>query len=158
MCAQTYIKRRRQGKEWRHYLLQLTSSSVLSGHSLNAWKLLILSNSVISVPFTGTNAKHGLRCKACKMSIHHKCADSIGQQRCMGKLVSERLKAASAARSINFACWCQFPCVPDPLAAIELVRWQDSHQVASLRGEKPSQVLPYSQFGQLLLLKNLNKN
>ncbi|KAK4826263.1 hypothetical protein QYF61_006710 [Mycteria americana] len=36
--------------------------------------------------FTGTNAKHGLRCKACKMSIHHKCVDSIGQQRCMGKL------------------------------------------------------------------------
>ncbi|NWW46223.1 STAC protein, partial [Pedionomus torquatus] len=34
----------------------------------------------------GINAKHGLRCKACKMSIHHKCADSIGQQRCMGKL------------------------------------------------------------------------
>ncbi|NWY40291.1 STAC protein, partial [Sylvia atricapilla] len=34
----------------------------------------------------GTNAKHGLRCKACKMSIHHKCADSIAQQRCMGKL------------------------------------------------------------------------
>ncbi|KAM9025373.1 SH3 and cysteine-rich domain-containing protein isoform 3-T3 [Ara ararauna] len=34
----------------------------------------------------GTTAKHGLRCKACKMSIHHKCADSIGQQRCMGKL------------------------------------------------------------------------
>ncbi|NXB42960.1 STAC protein, partial [Leucopsar rothschildi] len=34
----------------------------------------------------GTNAKHGLRCKACKMSIHHKCADSIRQQRCMGKL------------------------------------------------------------------------
>ncbi|NXM37614.1 STAC protein, partial [Gymnorhina tibicen] len=34
----------------------------------------------------GMNAKHGLRCKACKMSIHHKCADSIGQQRCMGKL------------------------------------------------------------------------
>ncbi|MBN3318328.1 STAC protein, partial [Atractosteus spatula] len=34
----------------------------------------------------GTNAKHGLRCKACKMSIHHKCADGVGQQRCMGKL------------------------------------------------------------------------
>ncbi|XP_054847588.1 SH3 and cysteine-rich domain-containing protein [Eublepharis macularius] len=34
----------------------------------------------------GTNAKHGLRCKACKLSIHHKCAESIGQQRCMGKL------------------------------------------------------------------------
>uniref|UniRef100_A0A8B9PJD4 SH3 and cysteine-rich domain-containing protein n=1 Tax=Apteryx owenii TaxID=8824 RepID=A0A8B9PJD4_APTOW len=34
----------------------------------------------------GTNTKHGLRCKACKMSIHHKCTDSIGQQRCMGKL------------------------------------------------------------------------
>ncbi|XP_060637659.2 SH3 and cysteine-rich domain-containing protein isoform X2 [Anolis sagrei] len=34
----------------------------------------------------GTNAKHGLRCKACKLSIHHRCAESIGQQRCMGKL------------------------------------------------------------------------
>ncbi|XP_026535310.1 SH3 and cysteine-rich domain-containing protein [Notechis scutatus] len=34
----------------------------------------------------GTNAKHGLRCKACKLSIHHKCAESTGQQRCMGKL------------------------------------------------------------------------
>ncbi|RXM27561.1 SH3 and cysteine-rich domain-containing protein [Acipenser ruthenus] len=34
----------------------------------------------------GTNAKHGLRCKACKMSIHYKCADGMGQQRCMGKL------------------------------------------------------------------------
>ncbi|XP_060542066.1 SH3 and cysteine-rich domain-containing protein isoform X3 [Pantherophis guttatus] len=34
----------------------------------------------------GTNAKHGLRCKACKLSIHHKCAENTGQQRCMGKL------------------------------------------------------------------------
>nr|XP_021522272.1 SH3 and cysteine-rich domain-containing protein [Aotus nancymaae] len=34
----------------------------------------------------GTNAKHGLRCKACKMSIHHKCADGLSPQRCMGKL------------------------------------------------------------------------
>ncbi|KPP63885.1 hypothetical protein Z043_117807 [Scleropages formosus] len=34
----------------------------------------------------GTTAKHGLRCKACKMSIHHKCMDGVGQQRCMGKL------------------------------------------------------------------------
>ncbi|XP_029445564.1 SH3 and cysteine-rich domain-containing protein-like [Rhinatrema bivittatum] len=34
----------------------------------------------------GMNAKHGLRCKDCKMSIHHRCADSIGQQHCMGKL------------------------------------------------------------------------
>nr|XP_033786348.1 SH3 and cysteine-rich domain-containing protein isoform X2 [Geotrypetes seraphini] len=34
----------------------------------------------------GTNAKHGLRCKACKMSIHHRCAESTGQQHCMGKL------------------------------------------------------------------------
>lgn len=36
---------------------------------------------------TGTNAKHGLRCKACKMSIHHKCMDGLAPQRCMGKLV-----------------------------------------------------------------------
>ncbi|XP_013011963.1 SH3 and cysteine-rich domain-containing protein isoform X2 [Cavia porcellus] len=34
----------------------------------------------------GTNAKHGLRCKACKMSIHHKCTDGLALQRCMGKL------------------------------------------------------------------------
>ncbi|XP_070095045.1 SH3 and cysteine-rich domain-containing protein isoform X1 [Equus caballus] len=34
----------------------------------------------------GTNAKHGLRCKACKMSIHHKCMDGLASQRCMGKL------------------------------------------------------------------------
>ncbi|ELK33339.1 SH3 and cysteine-rich domain-containing protein [Myotis davidii] len=34
----------------------------------------------------GTNAKHGLRCKACKMSIHHKCMDGLAPQRCMGKL------------------------------------------------------------------------
>lgn len=34
----------------------------------------------------GTNAKHGLRCKACKMSIHHKCTEGLAPQRCMGKL------------------------------------------------------------------------
>ncbi|XP_068940546.1 SH3 and cysteine-rich domain-containing protein [Petaurus breviceps papuanus] len=34
----------------------------------------------------GGNAKQGLRCKACKMSLHHKCADGLGPQRCMGKL------------------------------------------------------------------------
>ncbi|XP_060036545.1 SH3 and cysteine-rich domain-containing protein isoform X1 [Erinaceus europaeus] len=34
----------------------------------------------------GANAKHGLRCKACKMSIHHKCTDGLAPQRCMGKL------------------------------------------------------------------------
>lgn len=36
----------------------------------------------------GNTAKHGLRCKACKMSLHHKCENRVGmQQRCMGKLV-----------------------------------------------------------------------
>ncbi|XP_055489414.1 SH3 and cysteine-rich domain-containing protein [Leucoraja erinacea] len=34
----------------------------------------------------GTKAKLGLRCKACKMSIHHKCIDAVEQYRCMGKL------------------------------------------------------------------------
>eukprot|EP00066_Takifugu_rubripes_P027032 XP_011616298.1 PREDICTED: SH3 and cysteine-rich domain-containing protein isoform X2 [Takifugu rubripes] len=35
----------------------------------------------------GNTAKHGLRCKACKMSLHHKCENRVGmQQRCMGKL------------------------------------------------------------------------
>ncbi|XP_026142576.1 SH3 and cysteine-rich domain-containing protein-like [Carassius auratus] len=37
----------------------------------------------------GTNAKLGLRCKACKMGIHNKCLDRVGQQRCMGKLTSD---------------------------------------------------------------------
>ncbi|KAK1793048.1 hypothetical protein P4O66_011394 [Electrophorus voltai] len=36
----------------------------------------------------GPNAKLGLRCKACKRGIHHKCLDGVGQQRCMGKLKS----------------------------------------------------------------------
>ncbi|CAH6777501.1 Stac [Phodopus roborovskii] len=39
-----------------------------------------------AVCLTGTHAKHGLRCGACKMSIHHKCADGLAPQRCMGKL------------------------------------------------------------------------
>uniref|UniRef100_A0A667WX72 SH3 and cysteine rich domain n=1 Tax=Myripristis murdjan TaxID=586833 RepID=A0A667WX72_9TELE len=34
----------------------------------------------------GTADDHGLRCKACKMSLHHKCENGVGQQRCMGKL------------------------------------------------------------------------
>jgi len=69
------------------------------------------------VHFTGTNAKHGLRCKACKMSIHHKCADSIGQQRCMGKLVSEQLRAASAVGGTGL--WGRhLLSVPDPLTGI----------------------------------------
>ncbi|XP_061599207.1 SH3 and cysteine-rich domain-containing protein isoform X2 [Cololabis saira] len=34
----------------------------------------------------GNTAKHGLRCKACKMSLHHKCENGVGTQRCMGKL------------------------------------------------------------------------
>ncbi|KAA0711137.1 SH3 and cysteine-rich domain-containing protein [Triplophysa tibetana] len=34
----------------------------------------------------GPNAKLGLRCKACKMGIHHKCLDRVGQQKCNGKL------------------------------------------------------------------------
>ncbi|XP_038823287.1 SH3 and cysteine-rich domain-containing protein-like [Salvelinus namaycush] len=34
----------------------------------------------------GNTAKHGLRCKACKMSIHHKCEKGVGSQRCQGKL------------------------------------------------------------------------
>ncbi|XP_028981163.1 SH3 and cysteine-rich domain-containing protein isoform X2 [Esox lucius] len=38
------------------------------------------------VMLAGNTAKHGLRCKACKMSIHHKCEKGVGQQRCQGKL------------------------------------------------------------------------
>ncbi|MGH0132339.1 UNVERIFIED_CONTAM: hypothetical protein FKN15_031962 [Acipenser sinensis] len=37
----------------------------------------------------GTTTKHALRCKACKMTIHHKCANSVGEQHCVGKLVSD---------------------------------------------------------------------
>ncbi|XP_055720328.1 SH3 and cysteine-rich domain-containing protein-like [Salvelinus fontinalis] len=38
------------------------------------------------VMLAGNTAKHGLRCKACKMSIHHKCEKGVGSQRCQGKL------------------------------------------------------------------------
>ncbi|KAJ7989211.1 hypothetical protein DPEC_G00317150 [Dallia pectoralis] len=38
------------------------------------------------VMLAGNTAKHGLRCKACKMSIHHKCEKGVGQQKCQGKL------------------------------------------------------------------------
>ncbi|KAF6101260.1 SH3 and cysteine rich domain [Phyllostomus discolor] len=41
---------------------------------------------VLACKRPGTNAKHGLRCKACKMSVHHKCLDGLAPQRCMGKL------------------------------------------------------------------------
>ncbi|XP_078254577.1 SH3 and cysteine-rich domain-containing protein [Rhinoraja longicauda] len=34
----------------------------------------------------GTKAKLGLRCKACKMTIHHKCIDAVEPYRCNGKL------------------------------------------------------------------------
>uniref|UniRef100_A0A8C4Q076 Phorbol-ester/DAG-type domain-containing protein n=1 Tax=Eptatretus burgeri TaxID=7764 RepID=A0A8C4Q076_EPTBU len=37
----------------------------------------------------GSNNKYGLRCKACKLSIHHKCVDSMEYLRCMGKMVRE---------------------------------------------------------------------
>lgn len=43
----------------------------------------------------GNTAKHGLRCKACKMSLHHKCENGVGQQRCMGKLVRAELKLSN---------------------------------------------------------------
>lgn len=45
----------------------------------------------------GNTAKHGLRCKACKMSLHHKCENGVGQQRCMGKLVRPPLFIKCAA-------------------------------------------------------------
>ncbi|KAK7816878.1 hypothetical protein U0070_021675 [Myodes glareolus] len=44
-----------------------------------------------------THAKHGLRCGACKMSIHHKCADGLAPQRCMGKLTSELVEVPEEA-------------------------------------------------------------
>uniref|UniRef100_H3A472 SH3 and cysteine rich domain n=1 Tax=Latimeria chalumnae TaxID=7897 RepID=H3A472_LATCH len=56
--------------------------------------------------FTGTNAKHGLRCKACKMSIHHKCTEGVGQQHCMGKLPKGFRRYYSSPLLIHeqFAC------------------------------------------------------
>ena len=57
---------------------------------------------------TGANAKHGLRCKACKMSLHHKCLDGLAPQRCMGKLV--RAGARSEPRTP--------PHVPSSLPAV----------------------------------------
>uniref|UniRef100_A0A3Q2YJQ1 SH3 and cysteine rich domain n=1 Tax=Hippocampus comes TaxID=109280 RepID=A0A3Q2YJQ1_HIPCM len=42
----------------------------------------VCNHMIVGMGFT----RHGLRCKACKMSLHHKCENGVGQQRCMGKL------------------------------------------------------------------------
>lgn len=48
----------------------------------------------------GNTAKHGLRCKACKMSLHHKCETRVGmQQRCMGKLVRFTTQSHTSKRT-----------------------------------------------------------
>lgn len=57
----------------------------------------------------GTNAKHGLRCKACKMSIHHKCMDGLAPQRCMGKLPKGFRRYYSSPLLINE----QFGCIKE---------------------------------------------
>lgn len=54
----------------------------------------------------GNTAKHGLRCKACKMSLHHKCENGVGQQRCMGKLV--RCMTQSYTRAQDKLWYCAF--------------------------------------------------
>uniref|UniRef100_A0A8C5MC74 Phorbol-ester/DAG-type domain-containing protein n=1 Tax=Leptobrachium leishanense TaxID=445787 RepID=A0A8C5MC74_9ANUR len=57
----------------------------------------------------GANTKYGLRCKACKMSIHHRCADSTGFQRCMGKLPKGFRRYYSSPLLINE----QFGCIKE---------------------------------------------
>nr|XP_028605651.1 SH3 and cysteine-rich domain-containing protein [Podarcis muralis] len=72
-----------------------TSTPTIVQHQQESNKTHIFQEHIFKKPtfcdicnhmIVGTNAKHGLRCKACKLSIHHRCAESIGQQRCMGKL------------------------------------------------------------------------
>uniref|UniRef100_A0A3B3VNJ9 SH3 and cysteine rich domain n=1 Tax=Poecilia latipinna TaxID=48699 RepID=A0A3B3VNJ9_9TELE len=60
----------------------------------------------------GNTAKHGLRCKACKMSLHHKCENGVGQQRCMGKLVRRRPHASYlfAHHLILYLVFCSKAC------------------------------------------------
>ncbi|XP_062972271.1 SH3 and cysteine-rich domain-containing protein isoform X2 [Elgaria multicarinata webbii] len=65
-----------------HYQQEGSKTHVFQEHIFKKPTFCDICNHMI----VGTNAKHGLRCKACKLSIHHKCAESIGQQRCMGKL------------------------------------------------------------------------
>ncbi|XP_012932449.1 SH3 and cysteine-rich domain-containing protein isoform X2 [Heterocephalus glaber] len=73
----------------------LTSTPTRAGLHPNSGKAHALQEHIFKKPtfcdvcnhmIVGTNAKHGLRCKACKMSIHHKCTDGLTPQRCMGKL------------------------------------------------------------------------
>ncbi|KAL2098809.1 hypothetical protein ACEWY4_005289 [Coilia grayii] len=54
----------------------------------------------------GTTAKYGLRCKACKMSIHHKCVHGVGQQRCVGKLPKgfRRYSSSPLLNQEQFGC------------------------------------------------------
>uniref|UniRef100_A0A8C5MAZ2 Phorbol-ester/DAG-type domain-containing protein n=1 Tax=Leptobrachium leishanense TaxID=445787 RepID=A0A8C5MAZ2_9ANUR len=71
----------------------------------------------------GANTKYGLRCKACKMSIHHRCADSTGFQRCMGKLPKGFRRYYSSPLLINE----QFGCIKEvmPIAYLPSVNDED---------------------------------
>uniref|UniRef100_S4REJ9 SH3 and cysteine rich domain n=1 Tax=Petromyzon marinus TaxID=7757 RepID=S4REJ9_PETMA len=54
----------------------------------------------------GSSSKHGLRCKACKLSLHHRCLGGVEMQRCMGKMPKGFRRHYSSPLLINeqFSC------------------------------------------------------
>ncbi|CAM9533035.1 unnamed protein product [Lampetra fluviatilis] len=54
----------------------------------------------------GASSKHGLRCKACKLSLHHRCLGGVEMQRCMGKMPKGFRRHYSSPLLINeqFSC------------------------------------------------------
>uniref|UniRef100_H3DIT6 SH3 and cysteine rich domain n=1 Tax=Tetraodon nigroviridis TaxID=99883 RepID=H3DIT6_TETNG len=62
----------------------------------------------------GNTAKHGLRCKACKMSLHHKCETRVGmQQRCMGQTVFPQPKGFRRYYSSPLLIQEQYGCIKE---------------------------------------------
>ncbi|KTF94808.1 hypothetical protein cypCar_00000532 [Cyprinus carpio] len=82
----------------------------------------------------GTNAKLGLRCKACKMGIHNKCLDRVGQQRCMGKLPKGFRRYSSSPLLIQE----QFGCIREvmPIVFAPLENGTEHFHIAERKSEE----------------------
>ncbi|XP_078722852.1 SH3 and cysteine-rich domain-containing protein-like isoform X1 [Lampetra fluviatilis] len=72
---------------------------------------------------TGSSSKHGLRCKACKLSLHHRCLGGVEMQRCMGKMPKGFRRHYSSPLLINE----QFSCI------MEVIPLEEDRK----RNEKP---------------------
>ncbi|TRY83434.1 hypothetical protein DNTS_016191 [Danionella cerebrum] len=93
----------------------------------------------------GPNAKLGLRCKACKMGIHHKCLSGVGQQRCMGKLPKGFRRYSSSPLLIQEQFGCIREVMPiacgskvDPSSDVSMVPEEKANSSRAHLVRKPS--------------------